>query len=130
MERKDDKFYHSVVEAMPAKGEGNYIRVGTFDEFGMAEGEPSEKLGPLSAIRIRVTKDSKYWVILSEVSLDVLPPRHALFPQRRHTKSKHDQKNLDRHRYTSHGTPVVSLSCPQMIQTLLILVWGLPTPSK
>lgn len=68
MERKDDRFYNSVVEVVPTRGNGSFIQVGAFDEFGMAEGELSKQLGPLSAIRIRVTKDSKYWVILSEVS--------------------------------------------------------------
>ncbi|CAG9558105.1 unnamed protein product [Danaus chrysippus] len=61
-----DRFYNAVVEALPIR-KRKFVVVDTFDEFGFASGNLS--LGPLVAIRIRVTRSSNYWVILSEIEI-------------------------------------------------------------
>ncbi|XP_013179073.1 PREDICTED: alpha-1,3-mannosyl-glycoprotein 4-beta-N-acetylglucosaminyltransferase A-like isoform X2 [Papilio xuthus] len=63
-----DKFYDTVVEVLPA-GTNNFTIVGSFDEFGLADGELKKDAGPFSAIRLRVQSDSFYWVILSEIEI-------------------------------------------------------------
>lgn len=62
-EHVSDKFYDTTVEVRPVRR--NYTMVGSFDEFGIAEGDL--KMGPISAIRLKVNKNSRFWVILSEV---------------------------------------------------------------
>ncbi|XP_041987253.1 alpha-1,3-mannosyl-glycoprotein 4-beta-N-acetylglucosaminyltransferase A isoform X2 [Aricia agestis] len=64
-----DKFYESVVEVLPVAFGSNFTMVHSFDEFGLADGELKRSMGPFSAIRIRVNKDSPYWVLLSEIEV-------------------------------------------------------------
>ncbi|PZC77699.1 hypothetical protein B5X24_HaOG203066 [Helicoverpa armigera] len=66
IEHIKDKFYHTSVEVLPVRNT-NFTSVGAFDEFGLAEGDL--KTGLISAIRLKVNKDSTYWVILSEIEL-------------------------------------------------------------
>ncbi|KAI8431250.1 hypothetical protein MSG28_001282 [Choristoneura fumiferana] len=55
------------VEVLPVSG--NYTVVDSFDEFGLADGSLRRDRGPISAIRLRVNRDSTFWVILSEIEL-------------------------------------------------------------
>ncbi|RVE53117.1 hypothetical protein evm_002214 [Chilo suppressalis] len=71
VEHVSDKFYDTNVEVLPVN-ESNFTVVGRFDEFGLAESQLRRDLGPLSAIRLVVTADSQYWVILSEIELKPL----------------------------------------------------------
>ncbi|KAJ0184018.1 hypothetical protein K1T71_000441 [Dendrolimus kikuchii] len=64
-----DKFYATNIEVLPYLSAGNFSIVGFFDEFGIAEGGIAKDMGPLAAVRLRVNKDSNYWVILSEVEV-------------------------------------------------------------
>lgn len=68
VEHVSDKFYNTLVEVLPANASRHFIAVDSFDEFGLAEGDLKRSFGPLLAIRIRVTKVSYYWTVLSEVS--------------------------------------------------------------
>ncbi|KAM3955650.1 alpha-1,3-mannosyl-glycoprotein 4-beta-N-acetylglucosaminyltransferase A [Aphomia sociella] len=67
VEHVSDKLYDCLVEVMPVNG--NFTQVGEFDEFGLADGDVKKEIGLVSAIRLRITKDSTYWVILSEIEL-------------------------------------------------------------
>ncbi|XP_068631065.1 alpha-1,3-mannosyl-glycoprotein 4-beta-N-acetylglucosaminyltransferase A-like isoform X2 [Battus philenor] len=68
VDHTSDKFYDTVVEVVPA-GTNNFTVVGSFDEFGLADGEISKEAGPFAALRLRVKSDSFYWVILSEIEI-------------------------------------------------------------
>ncbi|KAJ8738042.1 hypothetical protein PYW08_000637 [Mythimna loreyi] len=72
VEHIKDKFYDTTVEVLPAKHNASYILVGSFDEFGLAEGDLA--MGSIAAIRLRVHSDSAYWVILSEIELKEYQP--------------------------------------------------------
>ncbi|XP_045784998.1 alpha-1,3-mannosyl-glycoprotein 4-beta-N-acetylglucosaminyltransferase A-like [Maniola jurtina] len=69
VEHVSDKFYNTAVEVLPVNASKHFIFVDEFDEFGLAEGDLKRSFGPLLAIRIRVTKDSYYWTVLSEIGL-------------------------------------------------------------
>ncbi|OWR43799.1 hypothetical protein KGM_203381 [Danaus plexippus plexippus] len=62
-DRYGDIFDNAVVEALPIR-KRKFVMVKRFDELGFASGDLN--LGALVAIRIRVTKNSTHWVILSE----------------------------------------------------------------
>lgn len=66
MKNIEDKFYDTTVEVLPARGNFTFTQVGSFDEFGLADGELA--MGHVSAIRLKVNKNSSHCVILSEVS--------------------------------------------------------------
>ncbi|CAB3226340.1 unnamed protein product [Arctia plantaginis] len=68
-EHVSDKFYDTVVEVLrqSRSSNPNFTVVGSFDEFGIADGEL--KLGPIVAIRLRVNSNSFNWAILSEIEL-------------------------------------------------------------
>ncbi|KAJ8736758.1 hypothetical protein PYW07_000029 [Mythimna separata] len=72
VEHIKDKFYDTTVEVLPARNNDSFTPVGTFDEFGLAEGDLA--MGSISAIRLRVNKNSNYWVILSEIDLKEYQP--------------------------------------------------------
>ncbi|CAG9782063.1 unnamed protein product [Diatraea saccharalis] len=65
VEHVSDKFYDTNVEILPVN-DSNFTVVGKFDEFGLAESELRNDLGPLSAIRLIVNRNSHFWAILSE----------------------------------------------------------------
>ncbi|XP_061719246.1 alpha-1,3-mannosyl-glycoprotein 4-beta-N-acetylglucosaminyltransferase A-like [Cydia pomonella] len=67
VDHASDKFYDTYVEVQPVAG--NYSVVDSFDEFGLADGSLKRDWGPLNAIRLRVNRDSTFWVILSEIEL-------------------------------------------------------------
>ncbi|XP_073957531.1 alpha-1,3-mannosyl-glycoprotein 4-beta-N-acetylglucosaminyltransferase A-like [Choristoneura fumiferana] len=67
VDHASDKFYDTYVEVLPVSG--NYTVVDSFDEFGLADGSLRRDRGPISAIRLRVNRDSTFWVILSEIEL-------------------------------------------------------------
>ncbi|XP_075990546.1 alpha-1,3-mannosyl-glycoprotein 4-beta-N-acetylglucosaminyltransferase A-like [Anticarsia gemmatalis] len=69
VEHTSDKFYDTTVEVLPRSYNSlaNFTAVGYFDEFGLAEGEL--KMGAIVAIRLKVRRNSTYWVILSEIEL-------------------------------------------------------------
>lgn len=71
VEHVSDKFYNTNVEVLAAN-KANFTVVGSFDEFGLAEGDIKKELNPLTAIRLIVDKDSQYWVILSEVGIEMV----------------------------------------------------------
>lgn len=74
MERPNDRFFNTTVEALPVNvatsnaTNNGYVVVGEFDSNGLAEGQV--RLGLVKALRLRVHSDSDNWVILSEVSCD------------------------------------------------------------
>lgn len=45
-----------------------FLIVGSFNEFGIAEGTIEAKIGKIREIRLHVHTDSENWAILSEVS--------------------------------------------------------------
>ncbi|KAF9797221.1 hypothetical protein SFRURICE_006203, partial [Spodoptera frugiperda] len=59
-----DLFYNTTLEVRAAHNRSNFTVISTFDEFGLAEGDLS--MGPITAIRLRVQRNSRFWVILSE----------------------------------------------------------------
>ncbi|XP_059055295.1 alpha-1,3-mannosyl-glycoprotein 4-beta-N-acetylglucosaminyltransferase A-like [Achroia grisella] len=67
VEHISDKIYDCSVEVLPVAG--NFTQVGEFDEFGLCDGEIKKDIGYITALRLRMTKDSLYWVILSEIEL-------------------------------------------------------------
>ncbi|KAH9632099.1 hypothetical protein HF086_002606 [Spodoptera exigua] len=66
-----DLFYNTTLEVLPAHNHSNFTVIGAFDEFGLAEGNLS--MGPIIAIRLSVQRNSRFWVILSEIELRVSP---------------------------------------------------------
>ncbi|KAI5640919.1 n-Acetylglucosaminyltransferase-IV (GnT-IV) conserved region domain-containing protein [Phthorimaea operculella] len=60
-----DRFLNTVVEVIPSRADQNATVVGSFDEFGLAEGTIKKELNPIMAIRIRVEKDLKTWIWLT-----------------------------------------------------------------
>lgn len=82
-EHPSDRFYNTTVEILPySLPENSYIWsaynsttdgfliVGSFNEFGIAEGIIEPKIGKVREIRLHVHTDSENWAILSEVSFD------------------------------------------------------------
>lgn len=80
-EHPSDRFYNTTVEILPASlPENSYIWsaynsttdgfliIGSFNEFGIAEGTIEAKIGKIKEIRLHVHTDSENWAILSEVS--------------------------------------------------------------
>lgn len=80
-EHPSDRFYNTTVEILPfSLPENSYIWsaynlttdgfliVGSFNEFGIAEGTIEAKIGKIREIRLHVHTDSENWSILSEVS--------------------------------------------------------------
>lgn len=83
-EHPSDRFYNTTVEILPfSLPENSYIWsaynlttdgfliVGSFNEFGIAEGTIEAKIGKIREIRLHVHTDSENWAILSEVSGNV-----------------------------------------------------------
>lgn len=79
-EHPSDRFYNTTVEILPySLPENSYIWsaynsttdgfliVGSFNEFGIAEGTIEAKIGKIKEIRLHVHTDSENWAILSEV---------------------------------------------------------------
>ncbi|XP_026762245.2 alpha-1,3-mannosyl-glycoprotein 4-beta-N-acetylglucosaminyltransferase A-like isoform X2 [Galleria mellonella] len=71
VEHVSDKLYDCAVEVLPVYS--NFTQVGVFDEFGLADGELKKDIGPITAIRLKITRDCNYWVILSEIDLRSQP---------------------------------------------------------
>ncbi|CAH1647351.1 unnamed protein product [Spodoptera littoralis] len=70
-----DLFYNTTLEVLAARNRSNFTVIGTFDEFGLAEDDLS--MGPITAIRLRVHRNSSFWVILSEIQIKVGPAPEA-----------------------------------------------------
>ncbi|GBP98415.1 Alpha-1,3-mannosyl-glycoprotein 4-beta-N-acetylglucosaminyltransferase A [Eumeta japonica] len=66
VEHVSDKFSDTTVEVLPVKSNGSFVSIADFDEFGLAEGTLKKDFGKISAIRLNVKRNSKYWVILSK----------------------------------------------------------------
>ena len=52
-----------------APGKQEFQPVGSFDQFGLAEGSLPASLGPLSKLRLNLHSSSANWAILSEIFL-------------------------------------------------------------
>ena len=52
-----------------APGKQEFQPVGSFDQFGLAEGALPASLGPLSKLRLNLHSSSANWAILSEIFL-------------------------------------------------------------
>ncbi|XP_048005699.1 alpha-1,3-mannosyl-glycoprotein 4-beta-N-acetylglucosaminyltransferase A-like [Leguminivora glycinivorella] len=72
VDHASDKFYDTYIEIQPVGG--NYTVIDSFDEFGLADGSLKGDWGPLNSIRLRVNRDSTFWVILSEIELKPYNP--------------------------------------------------------
>ncbi|NWS59553.1 MGT4B acetylglucosaminyltransferase, partial [Chunga burmeisteri] len=84
MEHPGDKLFNTTVEVLPANemlrkelidngskfnysaSKDGYLKIGAF-ENGIAEGNISQSIGKIQAIRLSVNSDSPVWAILSEV---------------------------------------------------------------
>ena len=57
-------------QVMPAPpGKQEFHPVGSFDQFGLAEGALPPSLGPLHKLRLSLHSSSANWAILSEIFL-------------------------------------------------------------
>lgn len=52
-----------------APGKQEFQAVGSFDQFGLAEGPLPASLGPLAKLRLNLHSSSANWAILSEIFL-------------------------------------------------------------
>jgi len=69
-EHPSDRFFNTTVEVMSAgPGKQEFQPVGSFDQFGLAEGPLPASLGPLAKLRLNLHSSSANWAILSEIFL-------------------------------------------------------------
>uniref|UniRef100_A0A182WM84 Alpha-1,3-mannosyl-glycoprotein 4-beta-N-acetylglucosaminyltransferase A n=1 Tax=Anopheles minimus TaxID=112268 RepID=A0A182WM84_9DIPT len=82
-EQPSDRFYNTTVEVLPASGNGSaisaalpfnvtkdgFLVVGSFNNYGIADGVIDPKIGKLKELRLHVNSDSQNWVILREIYL-------------------------------------------------------------
>ncbi|XP_055540347.1 alpha-1,3-mannosyl-glycoprotein 4-beta-N-acetylglucosaminyltransferase A-like isoform X2 [Wyeomyia smithii] len=81
-EQPSDRFYNTTVEVLPYNlaedspvwsnyntTTDGFLIVGSFNEFGIAEGAMDAKIGKLKELRLHVYSDSQNWVILREILL-------------------------------------------------------------
>lgn len=81
-EQPSDRFYNTTVEVLPINlaedstvwntyntTTDGFLIIGTFNDFGIAEGVVDPKIGELKELRLHVYSDSQNWVILREILL-------------------------------------------------------------
>ncbi|XP_058060465.1 alpha-1,3-mannosyl-glycoprotein 4-beta-N-acetylglucosaminyltransferase A [Anopheles bellator] len=82
-EQPSDRFYNTTVEVLPAGSNASaisatlpynltkdgFLVVGSFNNYGIAEGVIDSKIGKLKELRLHVNSDSQNWVILREIYL-------------------------------------------------------------
>ncbi|CAD7076635.1 unnamed protein product [Hermetia illucens] len=81
-EHPSDRFYNTTTEVLPAALTENspiwstynstpdgFLIIGSFNEFGIAEGVVDPKIGTIKEIRLHVHSDSENWAILSEIHI-------------------------------------------------------------
>jgi len=69
-EHPSDRFFNTTIEVMSASpGKQEFQPVGSFDQFGLAEGSLPPSLGPLAKLRLNLHSSSANWAILSEIFL-------------------------------------------------------------
>lgn len=81
-EHPSDKFYNTTVEVLPDQlneesivwqqyntTTDGYLIVGSFNSFGIAEGNLDNRIGKLRELRLHVHSESENWLILSEASI-------------------------------------------------------------
>ncbi|XP_055379355.1 alpha-1,3-mannosyl-glycoprotein 4-beta-N-acetylglucosaminyltransferase B isoform X2 [Condylostylus longicornis] len=82
VEHPSDRFYNTTVEILPDSLNENsliwstynsttdgFLIIGSFNAFGLAEGNIDPKIGPIKEIRLHVHSDSENWALLSEIHL-------------------------------------------------------------
>lgn len=82
-EHPSDRFCNTTLEILPTDGDkaaslistvkprtkDGFLVVGTFDHFGIAEGQIAPELGPIKQFRLSIHAPSENWAILSEIFL-------------------------------------------------------------
>nr|XP_014100548.1 alpha-1,3-mannosyl-glycoprotein 4-beta-N-acetylglucosaminyltransferase A isoform X1 [Bactrocera oleae] len=83
-EHPSDRFYNTTVEVLPAdtlsenssvwsvynSTTDEFLIVGAFDGFGVAEGAIDARIGAIKEIRLHVHGDSENWALLSEIDFE------------------------------------------------------------
>ncbi|XP_055637987.1 alpha-1,3-mannosyl-glycoprotein 4-beta-N-acetylglucosaminyltransferase B [Toxorhynchites rutilus septentrionalis] len=81
-EQPSDRFYNTTIEVLPFNlpedsplwssyntTSDGFLVLGTFNDFGIADGVVDAKIGDLKELRLHVYSDSQNWVILREILL-------------------------------------------------------------
>lgn len=100
-EHPSDKFYNTTVEVLPDQlneesmiwqqyntTTDGFLIVGSFNGFGVAEGNVDNRIGKLRELRLHVHSESENWVILSEVSLIQKLNQSELFLYRKYFSNR------------------------------------------